>query len=99
MQYLDGLPLRALLDVKRENSSYFTFEEAEPIIAQICQGLSFAHASFVHGGVKAENVILHVDSLKIVDLGLSRLFTPAEWNDVQKQSRNGGVYLAPEYST
>ena len=97
-QYLEGLPLRALLDVKKENGANFTFEEAEPIIAQICQGLSFAHAALVHGGIKPENVILHVDSLKIVDLGLARLFSTPEWYELQMQSKYGGAYLAPEYA-
>ncbi|HVO29684.1 MAG TPA: protein kinase [bacterium] len=96
-QYLEGLPLRALLDVKRENGSYFTFEEAEPVVAQICQGLSFAHASLVHGGLKPENIVIHVDSLKISDLGLSRLFSASEWRDLQRKGKNGGAYLAPEY--
>ena len=105
MQYLEGLPLRSLLDVKRENGATFGFEEAEPIIAQICQGLSFAHAAstpdksvLVHGGIKPENVFVQVDSLKLIDLGLARLFTPADWRALQQRGPGGGAYLAPEYS-
>lgn len=105
MQYLEGLPLRSLLDVKRENGATFGFEEAEPIIAQICQGLSFAHAAqtpdrtvLVHGGIKPENVFVQVDSLKLIDLGTARLFAPAEWRALQARGPGGGAYLAPEYS-
>lgn len=106
MQHLEGLPLRRLLDVKRENGGTFTFEEAEPIVVQICQGLQFAHASLVHGGLKPENVFVQVDSLKLIDTGFSRLFSPAEWREIQRESRDGenaarrnaGAYLAPEFA-
>ena len=97
MQHLEGLPLRRLLDVKRENGGTFTFEEAEPIVVQICQGLQFAHASLVHGGLKPENVFVQVDSLKLIDTGFSRLFSPTEWREIQRQGKGAGAYLAPEY--
>ncbi len=102
MQYLEGLPLRALLEVKKENGAVFGFDEAEPIIAQICQGLQFAHSHatggepLLHGGLKPENVFVQVDSLKLLDFATSRLFSTIEWRDLQAKSKGGG-YLAPEW--
>lgn len=99
MQHLEGLPLRRLLDVKRENGGTFTFEEAEPIVVQICQGLQFAHGSLVHGGLKPENVFVQVDSLKLIDTGFSRLFSPGDWRELQREGKGGGAYLAPEFAS
>ncbi len=104
MQYLEGLPLRALLDVKRENGGTFTFEEAEPIVVQICQGLQFAHglpagtSELVHGALKPENVFVQVDSLKLIDVGFARLFSPAEWWVSQRRGGRATPHLAPEFA-
>ncbi len=43
MQYLDGLTLRRIIDLRREKNQTFALAEVEPILAQIASGLDAAH--------------------------------------------------------
>jgi eukaryotic-like serine/threonine-protein kinase len=77
MEYLDGDPLEAVLQIR----SRLPIERAREILLQICRGLEYAHAKgIMHGDIKPANIfLLEGDRTKIVDFGLAcRLGTKAE---------------------
>jgi len=71
MEYLDGRSLREDL-LKR--SKPYSIESFWPILRQVTEGLSFAHAmNVVHRDVKPDNIFLLRDgTVKITDFGIAR---------------------------
>src|SRR5438477_12523500 len=67
-QYLEGLTLRRIMDLRRQKGQKFTLQEVEPIVAQIAAALDAAGA---HGNLKPDNVIVLPDLLKLTDFGLA----------------------------
>lgn len=96
MQFLDGLTLRRIIDLRREKNQNFSLREVEPILAQICAGLDNVHKTGRHGDVKPENVIVLPDLLKLTDFGLAQAIPRQPFAQAQKP-KLGHRYLAPEY--
>lgn len=71
MEYLDG---RSLRDELLKRPKPYTVESYWPILRQITEGLSFAHAmNVVHRDVKPDNIFLLRDgTVKITDFGIAR---------------------------
>ncbi|QQR59323.1 MAG: protein kinase [Candidatus Melainabacteria bacterium] len=71
MEYLDG---RSLRDDLLKRSKPYSIEDFWPILRQITEGLSFAHAmNVVHRDVKPDNIFLLRDgTVKITDFGIAR---------------------------
>ena len=95
-QHLEGLTLRRIMDLRRQKGQQFTLQEVEPIVAQIAAALDAASASFAHGNLKPDNVIVLPDLLKLTDFGLAVSLPRAPFMAAQKAA---GVhrYLAPEF--
>jgi serine/threonine-protein kinase len=101
MEYLEGEPL----SVAAQGS--MPAETALPLLIQICQALSAAHASGVlHRDLKPENVFLcrregPVPFVKILDFGIAKLFG----GDSQAAQTTAGFivgtpeYMAPEQAS
>ena len=64
MQLLEGLPLRKVIDLRREKKQPFVSQEIEPIFRQLCAALEYAHRTTYHGDLKPENIIILPDLLK-----------------------------------
>jgi len=71
MEYLDG---RSLRDDLLKRSKPYSIESYWPILRQVTEGLSFAHAmNVVHRDVKPDNIFLLRDgTVKITDFGIAR---------------------------
>lgn len=94
MDYLEGLSLRRLMEVRAAGGAKFSWDEAEPIIESICQALESMRPGEVHGDLKPENIIILADGVKLTDLHLGRIMAPAQF--VSTQVLAGNAYLAPE---
>jgi serine/threonine protein kinase len=99
MQFLDGLSLRKIIDLRKEKGQYFRPDEVEPILAQIAQALDEAHrAGVVHGDVKPENVLVLPDLLKVTDFSLGMAMPRLPFVNAQKP-RKADRYSAPEFAS
>lgn len=100
MELLQGEPLSDLL--KRYVNRGMTFAEALPIIQGMARGLGYAHQeNIVHSDFKPGNVfVTKKGSVKILDFGIARAFTP------ENQSKDQTVFdpgdwdaITPSYAS
>lgn len=97
MEYIDGFPLKRLLDRP------LSVKQVEYFGAEILLGLQHMHEKkFVHRDIKPENVMLtKAGHVKLVDFGLSVPLPDCEYFDFAMtidRQRQGGtrLYMAPE---
>lgn len=95
--YLEGLTLRKLIEVRASTGGRFHWDEAEPIVEGICSALASLPPGDVHGDLKPENVLILPDAIRITDFGLARILEPDLFVDAQRDG--GNAYLAPELLT
>jgi serine/threonine protein kinase/formylglycine-generating enzyme required for sulfatase activity len=96
-EYIEGLTLRKLLDVRKEMKQFFKGEELESIITQICKALITAHNNgIVHGDLKPENIFILPSGLKITELGITGSFSPLDFTSIQQDLGDAYKYIAPE---
>ncbi len=96
-EYIEGLTLRKLLDVRKEMKQFFKGEELESILTQICKALITAHNNgIVHGDLKPENIFILPSGLKITDLGITGSFSPLDFTSIQQDLGDAYKYIAPE---
>jgi len=96
MQFLKGLPLRKILDMRRAKGQRFSVAEVEPIFVQMCKALDDTSAIMVHGGLKPENIIILPDLLKITDFGLAEVLPREAFLAAQRHYKDALHYIAPE---
>lgn len=96
-QFLDGLSLRKIVDLRAVKKQVFSAEEVEPLVAQLSAALEALHRATPHGAVKPENVIVLPDLLKLTDAALGIALPKVPYVQAQRQ-RKADAYLAPEFS-
>ncbi|MFL5319515.1 MAG: protein kinase domain-containing protein [Myxococcaceae bacterium] len=96
MQYVEGLNLRKIIDLRITKGTFFSLREVEPILAQVCSALDSAHKLGPHGDVRPENVVVLPDLLKITDYGLGLAIPRIPFVQALK-GKKGDRYLSPEY--
>lgn len=96
LQFLEGLSLRKIIDLRREKNQTFELGEIEPIYNQLCQALDYAHRTTFHGALKPDNVIVLPDLLKVTDFALLRGLPRKPFLAIQKSRAHNFRYLAPE---
>ena len=92
MEYVDGKPLDALLELRKDHRT------ALKLVRQAADAVAYMHScGVVHGDLKPENVLTSKSGVKIVDLGLARLFSEAA--DTARDAPVFGTphYIAPEH--
>ena len=94
-QFLDGLTLRKIIDLRLQKGQFFAPAEIEPILSQICAALDGAHKVGPHSDIKPENVLVLPDLLKVTDFGLSLALPRLPFVQAMK-ARKADRYLAPE---
>ncbi len=96
-EYIEGLTLRKLLDVRKEMKQFFKGEELESILTQICKALITAHNhGVIHGDLKPENIFILPSGLKITEFGITGSFSPLDFTSIQQDMGDAYKYIAPE---
>jgi serine/threonine protein kinase len=98
MQYLEGLTLRKIINLRRDKEQPFNLQEVEPIFSQIAEALEYAHTTTYHGYLKPHNIIVLPDLLKLTDFGIVQAIPVNKLLAAQKKQPESLVYLAPEIS-
>ena len=96
MQFLEGLTLRKIMNLRRDKQQCFSINEVEPIFVQLCSSLGKTSLHLIHGGVKPENIIILPDLLKVTDFGLFDAIPRAYYLSAQQAAGGAARYLAPE---
>ncbi len=94
-QFLDGLTLRKIIDLRLQKGQFFSLSEIEPILSQICNALDGAHKVGPHSNLKPDNVLVLPDLLKVTDFGLGLAMPRLPFTQAMK-ARKADRYLAPE---
>ncbi|MBS2024246.1 MAG: SUMF1/EgtB/PvdO family nonheme iron enzyme [Deltaproteobacteria bacterium] len=83
-QFLEGLTLQRIIDLRRQKGQGFALREVEPIVAQIAAALDAAAGTFPHGNLKPDNVVVLPDLLKLTDFALATSLPRAPFAAAQK---------------
>ncbi|MFZ5439703.1 MAG: serine/threonine protein kinase, partial [Myxococcota bacterium] len=94
-QFLDGLTLRKIIDLRLQKGQFFALAEIEPILTQICNALDGAHKVGPHSDLKPDNVLVLPDLLKVTDFGLGLAMPRLPFVQAMK-ARKADRYLSPE---
>lgn len=93
MEYVDGMPLEALI----KSGKTFSTDEVRAIALQICDALEHAHQkNIVHGNIHPKNIFMKQDgTVKISDFSLNQTLTEFT-NTLSGGSFLENPYLSPE---
>ncbi|MGE0528717.1 MAG: serine/threonine-protein kinase, partial [Bdellovibrionales bacterium] len=93
MEYIEGVPLSEVC-----MNLALPAVEAVPLILQVLEGLSALHdKAIIHRDIKPQNLLLQRDGLvKIVDLGVAKIYAESSVQTVAGIVLGTGNYLAPE---
>jgi serine/threonine protein kinase len=97
MEYVDGATLSALR-VERE-AKIFKVAELQPLVAQFCHALEYAHirARIVHRDLKPANLIVNASAqLKITDFGIARSLSDSVSMLSMKATSGTLLYMSPQ---
>ncbi|CCQ58481.1 MULTISPECIES: serine/threonine-protein kinase [Crocosphaera] len=91
MEYIKGDDLAVYL----QKNGVFNEANSLPIIQQIGEALSYIHSQgFLHRDVKPNNILLSINTVKLIDFGIAREFTAGETRTHTNYRKDG--YSPPE---
>lgn len=100
MDLVQGKTLQAMI----KERGHFSVEEIEPVFAQLCFGLAYAHRQqVVHRDIKPANIMV-VDgmdwkeegSVKILDFGIAKIVNE-DRNEMDALTQTGEIFGSPLY--
>jgi serine/threonine protein kinase len=97
MEYVDGATLSALR-VERE-AKIFKVAELQPLVAQVCHALEYAHAKarIVHRDLKPANLMVNAsEQLKITDFGIARSLSDSVSMLSMRATSGTLLYMSPQ---
>jgi serine/threonine protein kinase/formylglycine-generating enzyme required for sulfatase activity len=96
MEFLEGLTLRKIINLRHEKMQSFTPQEVLPIFQHMASALDYAHKSTWHGDLKPENIIVLPELLKITDFNLVKGLPLKPFLGIAKSRSRGFPYVGPE---
>ena len=112
MEFVDGKNLRQFSNRLKEKNRVFPVEFSTHIMAQVCQGLYYAHnfqnkfsgknINIIHRDISPHNIMLTFDGgVKIIDFGIAKADIKSDRTDTD-YTKAGVIkgklsYIAPEY--
>lgn len=96
MQFIEGLSLRKIIDLRVSKGQFFSLPEIEPILSQIVAALEVAHKVGPHTDLRPDNVVVLPDVLKVSDWGLGVALPRLPFVQAMKP-RGADRYFAPEF--
>ena len=105
LEYIDGVPLRTLIDRSAARSQQIPIEIAVHVIAEVANGLAYAHdrknaqgqpLDIVHRDVSPQNILLsYTGQTKLIDFGIAK--AAGKITRTQAGTIKGKVgYMSPE---
>jgi eukaryotic-like serine/threonine-protein kinase len=94
--FLEGLSLRRIIDSRLAKGQTFALDEVEPILGQLMAALEAVHPAGAHGDLKAENILVLPDMLKVTDWGVAAGVPRPPFVQAERQ-KAVHRHLAPEY--
>jgi serine/threonine protein kinase len=95
-ELIDGLPLRALIQLRRQESLAFSASEALALLSSTADALETAAARCAHGDLRPSHVLVLEDTVRLDGFGLAAAFPPEETVRALKDDPEASGYLAPE---
>ncbi len=105
MEYLPSRELRNYMDRSFRAGHRFSYPQAALIVAQLCDGLSYAHGlrnekgrklDIIHRDISPQNILVGFDgSVKIIDFGIARA-RDREYKTEAGILKGKFAYMAPE---
>jgi len=94
MEFVEGRSLRHLIEKKRSAQKTFSLKGAYNVIAHVCNALTDAHRTMVHGLLGPGVVLINqVGRIKVCEFGVVRALPPG----TSSLNRLGDIYcIAPE---
>jgi serine/threonine-protein kinase len=95
-EFVDGQPLRQIIDRKRAAGTPFSLKGAYNIVAHLCNALGAVHETTFHGAVNPGNVLVNkAGRIKVAEFGYARALATVPGFEAFL-GENGHWYLAPE---
>lgn len=98
MEFVSGVSLRKLIQVRADAHQFLGVEETLPILEQLAGVLDAGHKNkLVHGALDPENVTILPQGLKVSEFGLVTFIDPGKLRELAA-AQGHEAYLAPELS-
>lgn len=95
MELADGGTLAQFIQSRRSKGQFLSNEELKAFFAQLIDGMEAINSFLVHRDIKPDNILIHSNTLKISDFGLSKIVS-----ETTRTSTFKGIgcipYMAPE---
>jgi len=93
---VDGLPLRALIDIRRHDARAFSAQESIAVLTLVAEALEGAQQLSPHGDLEPDVIVLRDADLKVEAHGLAVLLPREETVRALASHPGSAGYLAPE---
>jgi serine/threonine protein kinase len=93
--FIEGIPLRRLMEGRRVQGQCFTLDEFFPIIKQVAQFFAESDVG-VHGSISPENLWIQPQHIKLLDVGLAAALPPTGVAYRLRSDERVRGYVAPE---
>ena len=106
MEWIEGVTLREVIEEYKEEKKPFSLAEANIIIGQLTEALTYAHQYTIHRDIKPENILIEgagdqglvvseKTKIKLTDFGIAKMLNPSQFTSTSIQMGTP-YYMAPE---
>lgn len=102
MEWIEGVTLREIIEVRKKEEMPFSIDEADKIISQLSEALQYAHNhrdKILHRDIKPENIMVTDKtelSIKLTDFGIAKMLNQSGFQYISGKQTGTAYYMAPE---